>query len=461
MSRKRWTGALLALAMASTGLSLATVAQADSRDDLVSQQEEQERQIESVQSSLEGVDLELQDVYLQLQQTETQIPIAETELATAESELAAAERDQQIVAGQLEAAQGELTSIQQEITDGEVEIESTRNNLGEIARAQYRGDTVPTTMELLVGSSSSEDFLNSYATWEALSRTQSSTLTDVEVATARNQTREARQSDVEAQVADLKKQADDLVVDKTAKQATAKDKRDSLTALQADYEKQSQDLEGQKGAFQANLATLDGQRSDTAAQIAKIDEENRKQEEAAKAAAAQAATNSGSSNSGSSNSGSSNSGSSSGVTNPTGAWLIPPVPAPVYVTSPFGMREYPFGGWWMHAGVDLRSPCGEVQVAPADGVVSSTVPAPGNSTHGNQIFINLGVINGSSWVAVTNHLSGFNVSPGQSVRQGDVIGWTGQTGDVTGCHVHFEVWQNGTEIDPMGLPAFTQRSGGW
>ena len=112
MSRKRWTGALLALAMASTGLSLATVAQADSRDDLVSQQEEQERQIESVQSSLEGVDLELQDVSLQLQQTETQIPIAETELATAESELAAAERDQQIVAGQLEAAQGELTSIQ-------------------------------------------------------------------------------------------------------------------------------------------------------------------------------------------------------------------------------------------------------------------------------------------------------------------------------------------------------------
>lgn len=100
-------------------------------------------------------------------------------------------------------------------------------------------------------------------------------------------------------------------------------------------------------------------------------------------------------------------------------------------------------------------------MAPADGVVTATVPAPGNSTHGNQIFINLGVVNGSSWVAVTNHLSGFNVSPGQAVTQGQVIGWTGQTGDVTGCHVHFEVWKDGTEIDPMTLPAFTQRSGGW
>ena len=455
MSRRRWTGATLALAMAFTGLGLTTGAQADSRDDLVSKQEEQERQIESVQSSLEGVDTELQDVYLQLQQTETQIPIAEQELADAEAELAAAERDQQIVAGQLEAAQGELSSIQQEITDGEAEIESTRNNLGEIARAQYRGDTVPTTMELLVGSSSSEDFLNSYATWEALSRTQSSTLTDVEVATARNQTREARQSDVESQIAELKQQADDLVAEKTNKQATAKDKKDSLTALQSEYDKQSKDLEDQRDAFQANLATLDQQRNDTAAEIAKIDEENRKKEEAARAAAAQAPANSGSSNA--------NSGSpaSSGVSNPTGAWLIPPVPAPVYVTSPFGMREYPFGGWWMHNGVDLRSPCGEAQVAPADGVVAKTVPAPGNSTHGNQVFINLGVVNGSSWVAVTNHLSGFNVSAGQSVRQGDVIGWTGQTGDVTGCHVHFEVWKDGSVVDPMGFAAFTQRSGGW
>ncbi len=455
MSRRRWTGTTLALAMAFTGLGLTTGAQADSRDDLVSKQEEQERQIESVQSSLEGVDTELQDVYLQLQQTETQIPIAEQELADAEAELAAAERDQQIVAGQLEAAQGELSSIQQEITDGEAEIESTRNNLGEIARAQYRGDTVPTTMELLVGSSSSEDFLNSYATWEALSRTQSSTLTDVEVATARNQTREARQSDVESQIAELKQQADDLVAEKTNKQATAKDKKDSLTALQSEYDKQSKDLEDQRDAFQANLATLDQQRNDTAAEIAKIDEENRKKEEAARAAAAQAPANSGSSNA--------NSGSpaSSGVSNPTGAWLIPPVPAPVYVTSPFGMREYPFGGWWMHNGVDLRSPCGEAQVAPADGVVAKTVPAPGNSTHGNQVFINLGVVNGSSWVAVTNHLSGFNVSAGQSVRQGDVIGWTGQTGDVTGCHVHFEVWKDGSVVDPMGFAAFTQRSGGW
>ena len=112
----------------------------------------------------------------------------------------------------------------------------------------------------------------------------------------------------------------------------------------------------------------------------------------------------------------------------------------------------------MHNGVDLRSTCGEAQVAPANGTIAKVIPAAGNSTHGNQIYINLGVVNGSSWVAVTNHLSAFNVSVGQKVKQGDVIGWTGQTGQVTGCHVHMEVWKNGSVIDPMSLPGFTRRN---
>lgn len=139
--------------------------------------------------------------------------------------------------------------------------------------------------------------------------------------------------------------------------------------------------------------------------------------------------------------------------------FIPPVPAPVYVTSPFGMRWYPItGGYWMHNGVDLRSTCGEAQVAAADGVVQSVRPAAGNGTHGNQVFINHGIINGNSYVTVYNHLSGFAVSTGQSVSKGQAIGYTGMTGAVTGCHVHFEIWRNGSVIDPMTQPGFTRRN---
>lgn len=445
MSRKKHLGALAALTLILTGLAgfdpqSGGAAFADDRDDLIQQQKEQEKKIESTKSSLEGVDSDLQKVYLDLEKTEGKVNEAKQKLKTAKKELADAERDQEIVAGQLDAAQGELESIKQDISDGQEEIESSQNSLGEIARAQYRGDTMPSTMDLIVGSSSSEDFLNSYQVWEALSRDQSTSLTDASVATAQNETRESRQSDVEEQISELKDEADALVVKKEKKQDAAQTKHDDLKAVEDDYKEKKANLEGKKADFESNLASLDKQRDDTKALIDQIDAENKAKAEAAKQKPAASSGAAGP--------------KSAAVSNSSGAWLIPPIPTPLYVTSPFGMREYPFGGYWMHNGVDLRSTCGSPQVAPADGVVTKTVPAPGNSTHGNQIFMNLGMVNGSSWVAVTNHMSGFNVSPGQHVKQGQVIGWTGQTGQVTGCHVHFEVWKNGSVIDPMSLPGF-------
>lgn len=125
------------------------------------------------------------------------------------------------------------------------------------------------------------------------------------------------------------------------------------------------------------------------------------------------------------------------------------------MTSSYGYRVYPItGGWFMHNGVDLRSACGNSQVSAASGTVSAVKPAYGNGTHGNQVIINHGIIGGNSYVTVYNHLSRFAVSTGESVSQGEVIGYTGATGNVTGCHVHFEVWKNGSTIDPMGLPGF-------
>ncbi|MDD9205043.1 M23 family metallopeptidase [Georgenia sp. 10Sc9-8] len=42
------------------------------------------------------------------------------------------------------------------------------------------------------------------------------------------------------------------------------------------------------------------------------------------------------------------------------------------------------------------------------------------------------------------------------MSKGEVIGLTGDTGNVTGCHVHFEVWRDGSTIDPMRLPGYIQ-----
>ncbi|MCF2707362.1 peptidoglycan DD-metalloendopeptidase family protein [Arcanobacterium haemolyticum] len=437
MTTKKISAFLAATALLASGL-IAAGAYADDRSDLVEKQKSQQGQLESTQSALEGVDTDLQSIYLALETTRTQIPVAQAELDSANAELAEAERGQQTVADQLSQAEAELSGIEDDIANGNEALEETRGNLGAIARSHYRGENVPSTLDLLMGSSSSEEFLNSYAAAAALTRTQTATLQQVTQATAQNLTRQARQADVKAQIEELKKQADELVAQKESKQSEAQAKTQELANLQSTYESQSAELESKKADFEASISSLQSDIDATKNAIAEIDAQNA-------AAAAAAAARGGSSSGG----GSSNAGAH---------WLIPVVPAPLYVTSPFGMREYPFGGYWMHNGVDLRSACGEAQVAPANGTIAKVIPAPGNSTHGNQIYINLGNVDGASWVAVTNHLSGFNVRVGQTVSQGDVIGWTGQTGQVTGCHVHMEVWKNGRVVDPMSFPAFTRRN---
>ena len=448
---------LCAFAAAALAIAATSPSQADERDDLLKKKQEQERQIENYKSSLEGVNTNLQKVYLDLQQTQAQIPVAEAELKTAKSELAAATRQQEAVAGQLQAAQSELSSIEKEVRSGEKTIAVTRKDLGTVARAEYRGDALPSTWDLMVGSRSSEDFYNSVSATRAAFRKQTAALQKVQQKTATARNRQARQSAVRKRVAQLKSEADALVADKASKQAAAESKAKQLSALKTTYTTQSQQLEAQKGQFQASIQEVNTARDATASQIAAIDAENRRKAQAAAAAAQAEARKNSAKNAPAAPAQPqqpAGGGGGAGQSVVGGGFLIPVIPRPLQVTSPFGMRYYPFGGYYMHNGVDLRSRCGQAQVAAGDGVVAKTVPAPGNSTHGNQVFLNLGVVNGHSWVVVTNHMSGFAVSAGQTVKKGQLIGWTGQTGQVTGCHVHMEVWRDGKVVNPMSLPGF-------
>ncbi|WP_269429219.1 M23 family metallopeptidase [Actinobaculum suis] len=425
-----------------------TTAQGSDRDDLVRQKEQQTQQMESIQSELEGVDVNLQKVYMDLQETRGKLPGAQAELANAQAEVATAQREQEAVGARLDAAQGELETIGTEIKAGEEKLAQTRDQIGEIARAQYRGETTPSTVELLVGSQSSEDFLTAFAANETAQRVQSVTLTEVSQTTASNRMRQQRQTAVESEIGELKAKADQALADKKQKEQAATEKKQALDELEASISDQQKALEGQKDAFQASLNQMAADRDSTAAQIAAIDAENARKaaEEARQRQAAAAAPRSGGGGGG---------GGRGGSAPNTGQQIIPPISGPLYVTSPFGWRIYPFDGQrWFHNGVDLRSACGNPQFAASDGTVSAVRPAAGNGTHGNQVILNLGNINGSSYVAVYNHLSGFNVSVGQRVSRGDIIGWTGQTGMVTGCHVHFEIWKDGQVIDPMTLPGF-------
>ena len=107
-------------------------------------------------------------------------------------------------------------------------------------------------------------------------------------------------------------------------------------------------------------------------------------------------------------------------------------------TSPFGMR------WGrLHAGIDLAAPTGRPIRAAAGGRVILAAPTGG---YGNYTCL----AHNKSISTCYAHQVRFGARVGETVSQGDVIGYVGNTGHSFGAHLHFEVRIDGRPVDPMG-----------
>lgn len=124
-----------------------------------------------------------------------------------------------------------------------------------------------------------------------------------------------------------------------------------------------------------------------------------------------------------------------------------PLPGGVF-RSGFGMRRHPILGYMrMHTGVDWSAPRGTPIIAAGDGIVEKAGWDRGG--YGNQTLIR----HPNGYVTSYNHQSAIakGVVPGAQVRQGQVIGWVGTTGQSTGPHLHYEVIVNGNKVDPQRI----------
>jgi murein DD-endopeptidase MepM/ murein hydrolase activator NlpD len=115
------------------------------------------------------------------------------------------------------------------------------------------------------------------------------------------------------------------------------------------------------------------------------------------------------------------------------------------ITSPFGMRFHPILHYTkLHTGTDFAG--GSVIHAADDGRVLMTVVS---TAYGNFTVIDHGMVDGKRITTAYAHQARFLVRPGQRVSKGDPIGIVGATGYATGPHLHFEVREDGTVVDPM------------
>lgn len=135
----------------------------------------------------------------------------------------------------------------------------------------------------------------------------------------------------------------------------------------------------------------------------------------------------------------------------SGGVMIWPTLESSYITSPYGSRLHPIQGVIKnHDGIDIGGNTGDPVYAAADGIVIYSTFNTGG--YGNMVMIDHGLNEeGVKIVTLYAHGNKLLKNVGDTVKQGDIVMEMGSTGNSTGPHVHFEVRENGTHVDPKNF----------
>lgn len=446
--RSRMISATLALVLAGT---MGASSPAAFADDLEDQQAALREEAARVQHSLEFVDGKIAQAAADLVLYQGQLPGAQQALTDAQGRVAGAVQEVQALAARVDLAQQNKAKITQQLEADKQKIADTRKLIGQIATQAYKSGGVPSNLSLFFGSNQGSSLTDTIDLADQALRSQNSAMDKLTQQSATNVNAQARLAAVEAEITDLKAKADAaLAREKTARDEAAA-KKAAVDKLIADTTRLDAQLQAAKPGIQNQLAQVKAQQDAVAAEIAERDRKLREawlaeQRRIAEAAAAAARAQ----------------GQAvqpyvpPAQGSPSAFGLQHPFPGNIPITSGFGWRATPPGtidfygqGGYMHTGIDFGAACGTPVYAAAAGTVFSAGWA--NDGGGNNVKISHGVVQGNSLTTIYYHNTSVAVSVGQHVNQGQLIAYSGTTGNSTGCHSHFETWLNGRAVDPMNL----------
>ncbi len=388
-----------------------------------------EEKIEAANSKKEASEQSVSELKEQISLLQEQMDVYNDKITQLNSQIA--EKDALIAQYQREAdsLQAEIDAAEAKQAELEQEISATYDVLSERLRAAYMaGET--STLEILLSAKDFETFLTRL---ELIKR-----ISDHDTALV---------ADLQADIDDLNATKEKLDADKQAvaeKQAAVQSERDSVAADRAEQKAALNTIASKQSSLEQKVKNLnnyiyqlDENSAEYKNEIARIE---REKEEYDRKQSAGMENGSGSI---------SNSGPSDYPVSSKG--MIRPLQYPNVVISA-GWYGYPG-----HKGIDFTTAgatgntYGKEIRAAADGVVYS---AEMHSSWGYNVYIN----HGNGVYTRYAHCSKMLVSKGQTVKQGQVIAYVGNTGNVrpkptasnphAGAHLHFEVWVNGTRVNP-------------
>ena len=129
--------------------------------------------------------------------------------------------------------------------------------------------------------------------------------------------------------------------------------------------------------------------------------------------------------------------------------FICPLKSYTRISSEYGWRKNPVSGVnKLHAGTDFAAPAGTPIYAAASGYVQVAGWSTGG--YGNYVIIYHGKMSdGNTYTTLYAHMRSVATSAGKYVKQGELIGYVGTTGNSTGNHLHLEVWKGGSKANAV------------
>jgi|JI10StandDraft_1071094.scaffolds.fasta_scaffold38955_3 murein DD-endopeptidase MepM/ murein hydrolase activator NlpD len=397
-------------------------------------------QVADLEEQLSETSAELAQAYTALTQTQAQLPAARARLASAQSAARAAAKHNAEVAAALAVAQANAARAEEAVARNTATRDQTQRTLDAFAADLFQGGSVG-QLSVALGATSADDFATRLVLADTVTAMTNQALNDLAAAKADGDANGAYLAAVQVEVTDLKRQAENALAAAEASRNEAQAASSALDALVAQQSGYAASVEAQRANEASQLAEAQAEQQRLQALLieqARIAREREAARKAAEAAAQKAAEEAARKN----------------------GTAVPPPPAaqpdqasgflsrPITggrTSSEFGMRFHPiFQVWRLHTGLDFANGCSSPVYAAAPGTIIRAGWAGGR---GNQIVIDHGIRRGVDLATTYNHLTSF-VQRSGTVSRGQLIGYTGTTGNSTGCHLHFETLEDGQFVNP-------------
>ncbi|HEX7352872.1 peptidoglycan DD-metalloendopeptidase family protein [Brachybacterium sp.] len=405
-----------------------------SKDDKIAERAEVDEELEDLRIELSDVNSDLADTYIALAETELLIPQAQEDLEEARAALEEAREEDRRIGERLGAAEEEERELSGQVEEGQEEVGRSNEELATVALTAYKGGGMPNPSTVYIGNQSPQDAVDRSMNYRLTMASQGTRLDGLRTDQAVTENSAERLTAVREEIKQLKIDAEEAVERTEEAEDEAAVAKQDLDDLYATQKTQSELLETKKSQYEGDVSTLETRSSTLDTEIEELARQEREREERARQ---ERERQQNSQNSGGS------SGSSSGSADQGGGWVYP---VNARLNSNFGWRVHPiYGTRKLHAGVDFPVACGVPVGATHSGRV---IAREYNSGAGNKIILSHGIHNGRLVTSSYHHLQGYAQPVGAQVSAGTTVGYVGTTGSSTGCHLHFEIHEDGNAVNP-------------